>query len=86
MEDRYAESTVDVDIWVEGDWVLEDEVGRHVGVVGWEGEVAAEIASAIVFAVIRDHEHNLPLEDVFAHQTARYSWQVLRRLHVLELS
>lgn len=25
--------------------MFEDEVGGHVGVVGWEGEVTAEIAS-----------------------------------------
>jgi hypothetical protein len=42
--------------------------------------------TTIIFAVITNHEHNLPFKDIVIHQSARYSGEILRGLHVLQLS
>ena len=44
------------------------------------------VGTAVVFAVVRDHEHHLPLEHVVIYQSARDSWQVFCLLHSLQLS
>lgn len=48
----------------------------------WEGGVG----TAVVFAVVGDHEHHLPLEHVVIYQSARDSWQVFCLLHSFQLS
>lgn len=48
--------------------------------------VAQKFPTAIVPAVIRDHEHDLPLEDVVVHQPATDARYVLVTLHLLELA
>lgn len=42
--------------------------------------------TAIVFAVIANHEHHLPLEDVVVHQPARDTREIFCCLHVFQLS
>lgn len=44
------------------------------------------VHTTIVFAVVTNHQHHLPLEDIVVHQPAGNSREVLCRLHVLELS
>lgn len=39
--------------------------------------------TAVVFAVIGDHEHHLPLKDIIIHEPARYSRKVFRCLNGL---
>lgn len=48
---------------------------------GW-GEKAGG-STSVVFAVVADHEHDLPFEDVVVYEPAGYSWKILCRLHVL---
>lgn len=42
--------------------------------------------TTVVFAVIGDHEHDLPFEDVVADKTAAYAGDVFVGLHLLELA
>ena len=42
--------------------------------------------TAIVFAVVRNHKHDLPFEDVIINETATYARDVLVALHQLELA
>lgn len=42
--------------------------------------------TTVVFAVIGDHEHDLPFEDVVANKTAAYAGDVFVGLHLLELA
>ena len=42
--------------------------------------------TAIVFAIIRNHKHDLPFEDVIIHKTATYPGDVFIALHQLELA
>ena len=42
--------------------------------------------TAIVFAVVRNHKHDLPFEDVIINETATYTGDVLVALHQLELA
>ena len=42
--------------------------------------------TAVVFAVVGNHKHDLPLEDVGAHETATSAGAVLVALHELELA
>lgn len=70
VEDRNAEFAVGVDIWVERNRILEGKTWGEERVLGREGEVAAEIASSVVFAVVIDHEHYFPLKDIVIHQPA----------------
>jgi hypothetical protein len=48
---------------------------------GWEGD-----GTAVVFAVVADHEHDFPLEDIVAHEPARDPREVFGVLHVFQLS
>lgn len=41
--------------------------------------------TAIELAVIGDHKHDLPLENVVFHQPATYARYILIALHLLEL-
>ena len=42
--------------------------------------------TAIVFAIIRNHKHDFPFEDVIINETATYPGDVLVALHHLELA
>lgn len=42
--------------------------------------------TAIVFAVVGNHQHDLPFEDVAPDETAAYTGDVLVALHELELA
>ena len=42
--------------------------------------------TTVVFAIVGNHEHDLPLEDVVANQPATYAGYVLVALHELELA
>ena len=42
--------------------------------------------TAIVFAIIRNHKHDLPFEDVIVNEAATYPGDVLVALHQLELA
>ena len=42
--------------------------------------------TAIVFAIIRNHKHDLPFEDIIIDETATYPGDVLVALHHLELA
>jgi hypothetical protein len=43
--------------------------------------------TAVVFAVVADHEHHLPLEDIgVVDQAAGYAWDVFACLHLLKLA
>ncbi len=41
--------------------------------------------TSVVFAIVGDHEHHFPFEDVVVHQPAADAGYVFVRLHVLEL-
>lgn len=41
--------------------------------------------TAVVFAVVRDHEHDLPFHDIIIDKTAAYPRDVLVGLHLFEL-
>lgn len=43
-------------------------------------------STAVVFAIVRYHEHDLPFEDVAPDETATYARNVLVALHQLELA
>lgn len=43
VEDGNVEVVVGVDVGMEGDWCLEGERGREVGVLRWEVEFGVEI-------------------------------------------
>ena len=42
--------------------------------------------TTIVFAVIGNHQHDLPLEDVVSNETATYAGNVFVALHEFELA
>ena len=50
---------------------LKPHLGRHERVVGGEAEPGPEEAAAVELAVVRDHQHHLPLVDVVINQAAR---------------
>lgn len=57
---------------------------HHARVTAAEGE---DIRTAIVFAIIVDHEHDFPLKDVVVvDKAARDARDVLASLHLLELT
>ena len=41
--------------------------------------------TTIEATIIRDHEHDLPLQHVIVHQPTAYAWDILVTLHLLEL-
>ena len=40
----------------------------------------------VIFAILGDHQHDLPLKDVAVHQATAYAWYILVALHLLELA
>lgn len=55
-------------------------------VQGVVGEVLGKKLTAVVFAVVIDHKHNLPLKDVvIVDKAAGNSRDVLASLHLLQL-
>lgn len=48
--------------------------------------VVQRFLTAIVPAIIRDHEHDLPFEDVVVHQPATDARYVFVALHLFELT
>ena len=51
-----------------------------------KGGETSDQRTAVVFAVVRNHEHDLPFEDVAPDETATYAGYVLVALHLLELA
>ena len=48
-------------------------------------EIGNSARTTVVFTVIGNHEHDLPLEDVIANQSAADARYVFVALHLLEL-
>lgn len=55
------------------------------GLGDWERWAEVE-HTAVVLAVVADHEHNFPLEDVVVDEATGDSWKVSGALHLLELT
>jgi hypothetical protein len=85
MQDGDAHVAGRVYVWVE-DGRLEFHFGRHVRVFQREREARAEEAAAVELAVVGDHEHDLPLEDVAVDEAAADAGDVFVRLHLLQLA
>lgn len=67
------------------------EVSSCCEIVSMEFEVIGERGgeggqTTVVFAIVVDHEHDLPLEGVVIDQSTRNAREILRFLHFLELA
>lgn len=57
----------------------------HLRYVNRKLMVGRRMLTSIIFAIIGDHKHDLPFEDIVIYQTTRDTWQIFGSLHILEL-